>query len=405
MKPVSVSVLSDAIRQTLNQKFSRVLVQGEFSGISRPQSGHIYLTLKDEFAQINGVIWRTTAEQLKFELEDGQKVICGGFVDIYPQRGTYQLIVQHVQPVGIGELELAFRQLHAKLQAEGLFDAEHKKPLPRYPKSVAVITSPSGAAIRDFLQVLSRRWKNTAVTVLPVKVQGTGSSQQIAKAINSVGNFAELPDVVVVTRGGGSKEDLWSFNEEAVCRAIYNCPVPVISAVGHEVDVSLSDLVADVRALTPSEAAERLVPERRRVLQQLGNVKQRMQRSLSDRLDAARAELRQIAARPVFARPMTLVERNAERVGDIERRLSLAMQRQSEQSASDLASLAGRLDAISPLAVLARGYSLTSKIDGKQRTLVTEAESLAPGDEIESRLSQGKVTSKVTHVSNSDASS
>jgi len=403
MKPVSVSVLSDAIRQTLNQKFGRVLVEGEFSGISRPQSGHIYLTLKDEFAQINCVVWRTTAQQLKFDLEDGQKVICGGLVDIYPQRGTYQLIIQHIQPVGIGELELAFRQLHAKLQAEGLFEAAHKQPLPRYPKKVAVVTSPSGAAIRDFLQVLSRRWKNTAVTVLPVKVQGPGASQQIAAAVNSIANFADLPDVVVVTRGGGSKEDLWSFNEEVVCRAIHNCPAPVISAVGHEVDVSLSDLVADVRALTPSEAAERLVPDRRRVLQQLDNVKQRMKRSLSDRVTAASAELQQIATRSVFARPMTIVERNVERINELERRLEMAMQRKSERSASELVSLAGRLDAISPLAVLARGYSLTSKIEGKQRVLVTEADSLALGDEIQSRLSQGTVTSKVTDIADTDS--
>jgi len=353
MKPVSVSVLSDAIRQTLNQKFGRVLVEGEFSGISRPQSGHIYLTLKDEFAQINCVVWRTTAQQLKFDLEDGQKVICGGLVDIYPQRGTYQLIIQHIQPVGIGELELAFRQLHAKLQAEGLFEAAHKQPLPRYPKKVAVVTSPSGAAIRDFLQVLSRRWKNTAVTVLPVKVQGPGASQQIAAAVNSIANFADLPDVVV--------------------------------------------------ALTPSEAAERLVPDRRRVLQQLDNVKQRMKRSLSDRVTAASAELQQIATRSVFARPMTIVERNVERINELERRLEMAMQRKSERSASELVSLAGRLDAISPLAVLARGYSLTSKIEGKQRVLVTEADSLALGDEIQSRLSQGTVTSKVTDIADTDS--
>ncbi|QEG23574.1 exodeoxyribonuclease VII large subunit [Mariniblastus fucicola] len=395
MKPVSVSVLTDAIRHTLNQKFGRVFVAAEISGITRPQSGHIYLTLKDEFAQISGVVWRTTAEQLKFDLEDGQKVVCGGYVDLYPQRGTYQLIIQQVQPVGIGELELAFRQLHAKLKNEGLFSPEHKKTLPRYPRRVALVTSPTGAAIRDFLQVLHRRWKNIEVTVLPVKVQGPGSANQIAAAIRSISRMAESPDVVVVTRGGGSKEDLWSFNEESVCRAVFDCPVPVISAVGHEVDVALSDLVADVRALTPSEAAERLVPDQAEFLKQLDNVRTRMTRALRDRLESATTELEQIAARPVFSRPMVLVERNAQLVDELQRRMNLAMKRQTEIASSEVGSLAGRLDSINPLAVLSRGYSLTSKVDGESRTLVGDSGMLTEGDEIETRLAQGTVTSKV----------
>ena len=395
MKPVTVSVLSDAIRHTLNQKFGRVFVHGEISGLKCAQSGHIYLTLKDEFAQISAIVWRTTAEELNFELEDGQQVVCGGYVDIYPQRGTYQLIIQQIQPVGIGELELAFRQLHAKLQAEGLFDTGHKKPLPRYPKRVAVVTSPSGAAIRDFLQVLTRRWKNIEVTVLPVKVQGPGSSDQIAAAVDSISKLAKPPEVVVVTRGGGSKEDLWSFNEEKVCRAIHACPVPVISAVGHEVDVSLSDLVADVRALTPSEAAERLVPEQDTVIQQLSNVQQRMVRALQDRLEFATAELNQIAARPVFARPLVLVERNQLQVNEFDQRMHRAINQKNKLVESEIRAQAGRLESISPLAVLSRGYSLTSKLEGQQRTLLTEADSLSQGDTIETRLEKGTVVSTV----------
>jgi exodeoxyribonuclease VII large subunit len=400
MKPVTVSVLTDAIRHTMSQKFGRVFVQAEISGITKPQSGHIYLTLKDEFAQISGVVWRTTAEQLKFDLEDGQKVVCGGYVDLYPQRGTYQLIIQQVQPVGIGELELAFRQLHAKLQSEGLFSADNKKTLPRYPKKVAVVTSPTGAAVRDFLQVLDRRWKNIEVTILPVKVQGSGSADEVAAAIRSISKFDSPPDVVVVTRGGGSKEDLWSFSEEVVCRAIHACPVPVISAVGHEVDVSLSDLVADVRALTPSEAAERLVPDRVEFAQQLKNVRSRMSRALRDQLESATAELRQIAARPVFARPMVLVERNVERVNDIEDRMNRIIDQKTKIAESEISALAGRLESINPLAVLARGYSLTSMIDGPNRKLVTESSALEIGDEIEIRFSHGNVTSKVTEVNN-----
>ena len=398
MKPVSVSVLSDAIRNTLNGQFSGVLVQGELSGISRPRSGHVYLTLKDEYAQISAVLWRTTAEQLKFKLEDGQKVVCGGYVDIYPQRGTYQLIIQKLRPVGIGELELAYRQLYAKLESAGLFDPAIKKPLPKYPKKVALITSPSGAAIRDFLQVLARRWRNTEVVVIPVKVQGPGSAEEIATAIHSVSKFANPPDAVVVTRGGGSKEDLWSFNEEIVCRAIHACAVPVISAVGHEIDVSLSDKVADVRALTPSEAAELLVPERSTLVRQLGNVKQRMQRSLLTRLAAAETDLQQIRNRPVFARPMMLVERRAEQVAELERRLSNAIERKHERLGSELGALAGRLETINPLAVLARGYSLTSKTVDNAKELLTDANQLDPGDEIESRLLRGTVISKVLRV-------
>jgi exodeoxyribonuclease VII large subunit len=398
MKPVSVSVLTDAIRHTLSQKFGRVFVQAEISGITKPQSGHVYLTLKDEFAQISGVVWRTTAERLKFELEDGQKVVCGGYVDLYPQRGTYQLIIQQVQPVGIGEIELAYRQLHAKLQSEGLFAAERKKPLPRYPKRVAVVTSPTGAAIRDFLQVLARRWKNIEIMILPVKVQGQGSGDEIARAVSSVSNFSVLPDVVVVTRGGGSKEDLWSFSEEAVCRAVYACPVPVISAVGHEIDVSLSDLVADVRALTPSEAAERLVPDQAELSVQLENVRTRMTRALTDRIERLEAELQQIRHRPVFARPMVMVENRAEQIEDLKARLNREINRRVQLAESHVEAAAGRLEAISPLAVLSRGYSLTSHTGDRDGQLVTDASQLEIGSVLKTRLANGTVESSVTKI-------
>lgn len=398
MKPVTVSVLTEAIRHAMNQKFGRVFVQAEISGITRPRSGHIYLTLKDEFAQMSAVVWRTTAEQLKFDLEDGQKVVCGGYVDIYPQRGTYQLIIQQVQPVGIGELELAFRQLHAKLQAEGLFSADLKKPLPRYPKRVAVVTSPTGAAVRDFLQVLDRRWKKIEVTILPVKVQGPGSADEIANAIRSISTLKTRPDVVVVTRGGGSREDLWSFSEEKVCRAIFECNAPIISAVGHEVDVSLSDLVADVRALTPSEAAERLVPDQAEFVQQLQNVRTRITRALRDRLEAAESELAQIASRPVFVRPMILIERNVDRVNDLDHRINRAIEQKLKLADSELKSVAGRLESINPLAVLSRGYSLTSLVDGQRKEMLSTTEGLRIGDQIKTVLQSGNVTSTIDSI-------
>ena len=228
--------------------------------MTQPSSGHIYLSLKDKSSQINAIIWRSDAQSLKFEPTNGLEVVCRGSVDTYPQRGTYQLIIRQIQPKGIGSLELALRQLRQKLSNEGLFDAERKKQLPRFPKHIAVVTSPTGAAIRDFLQVLVRRWNKIRVTVVPAKVQGAGSAEEVAEAIRLCDEMSETPDAIVVTRGGGSMEDLWSFNSEVVVRAIADSTIPVISGVGHEIDVTLADLVADVRALTPSEAAERLVP-------------------------------------------------------------------------------------------------------------------------------------------------
>ena len=279
-KPLTVIELTRAVKNQLQRNFASIWVTGEISGFSQPRSGHCYLTLKDEQAQINAIIWRNTAERLKFEIENGQDVLCFGSLDIYPQRGTYQLIIERIEPRGVGSLELAFRQLHAKLQREGLFDPGRKQPLPTFPKRIAVVTSPTGAAIRDFLQVLRRRWRDIEVIIVPAKVQGPGASNQIAHGINVCQRFSNPPEVIVVTRGGGSKEDLWSFNEEIVCRAISNSTIPVLSGVGHEIDVTLADLTADVRALTPSEAAERLVPDRTEVLASLQSAYRSMQNSL-----------------------------------------------------------------------------------------------------------------------------
>ena len=258
---ISVSQLTRQIKASLNNRFPSVWIEGEISGITRPSSGHVYLTLKDPHAQINGIIWASDAEALDFEIEQGMKVVCRGGVDVYPQRGVYQIIIRRIMPKGIGSLQLAFKQLHAKLSSEGLFDEDHKRDLPRLPKHIAVVTSPTGAAVRDFLQVLLRRWPNIRVTIVPSKVQGPGASQEIAAGIGYCQNFKTPPDVIVVTRGGGSIEDLWAFNEEVVVRAIHASEIPVISGVGHEIDVTLCDLVADARALTPSEAAERAVPD------------------------------------------------------------------------------------------------------------------------------------------------
>lgn len=394
--PVSVSVLTDAIRYSLNEVFNTVWVEGEVSGLTTPQSGHVYFNLKDESAQLNCIVWRTTAGRLPFKIENGQKLICGGSIDVYPQRGSYQLIIQQVQPVGIGALELAFRQLKEKLQTEGLFDPAAKQPIPRYPKRVAVVTSPTGAAVRDFLQVLTRRWSATDVMIVPVRVQGDGAADEIAAAIDRLQELADPVDVIVVTRGGGSTEDLWSFNEEKVCRAIFNSRVPVISGVGHEIDITLCDLVADVRALTPSEAAERLVPDREDFKRQLGNVSQRMQKSLESKIENADLRLDRYSNHTALRRPVDAIERRLQQVNSLGQDMHQVIQLKMRMHEMQLATMAEKLELVSPLGVLKRGYSLTTDMTG---AVITAADEAAPGTLIQTRLSRGRITSRVEEVS------
>ena len=272
----SVYDLTARIKDSLESGFRSVWVGGEISNFSRPQSGHCYFTLKDDRAQIRAVVWRTAASRLKFDLHDGLEVICQGDLEVYAPRGTYQLVARKIEPRGIGALELALRKLKARLEAEGLFDPRRKRPLPKFPRRVAFVTSPTGAAIRDFLEVLRRRWKGVDVLVVPTRVQGEGAAREIAAAIELVNRLSDSVDCLVVGRGGGSLEDLWAFNEEPVVRAIHASRIPVVSAVGHEIDIALADLVADVRALTPSEAAELVVPAAEEITAALGGQQKRL---------------------------------------------------------------------------------------------------------------------------------
>ena len=396
ISPVTVSVLTDAIRYSLNEVFKTVWVEGEVSGLTTPQSGHLYFNLKDESAQLNCIIWRTAAGRLPFKIKNGQKLICGGSIDVYPQRGSYQLIIQQVQPVGIGALELAFRQLKEKLQKEGLFDPAVKQPIPRYPKRVAVVTSPTSAAIRDFLQVLTRRWSTTDVLVVPVRVQGDGAADEIAAAIERLQKMKNPVDVIVVTRGGGSIEDLWSFNEEKVCRAIFKSKIPVVSGVGHEIDITLSDLVADVRALTPSEAAERLVPDRADFKRQLGNVSQRMQQALTAKIDNAELRLARFSNHSALLKPLEVLERRSEEVHALATSMHQQVQLMMRLKETNLVSLAEKLDLVSPLGVLKRGYSLTTN---EQGGVIKSSKELGVGSVIQTRLAEGSVTSRVEEIS------
>ena len=394
-KARTVTQLSQAIKYNLNTQFPSVWVEGEISGMTVASSGHVYLTLKDQYSQISGIIWRSDAEKLQFDPANGMEVDCIGNVDVYPQRGTYQLNIRKLKPKGVGKHELAFRKLHAKLAAEGMFDAETKKPLLAIPKHVAVVTSPTGAAIRDFLQVLTRRWDKIRVTIVPVKVQGPGAANEIAAAVRICNRMAADLDAIVVTRGGGSIEDLWSFNEEVVVRAIHASTVPVISGVGHEIDVTLSDLVADVRALTPSEAAERLVPNYSDVTGLLKSTHQRLTQSVVARVENAHQRLGALASRPVITQPLERIRNAAMGLDQFERNLNGAVARRFEKSDQQLKQLVARMNAINPLAVLARGYSLTTAADGE---LIRECSSVQSGDKISTRLSDGTIVSTVDTV-------
>jgi exodeoxyribonuclease VII large subunit len=393
---LSVSELTGQIKGALEGRFSSVWVSGEISNFSRPSSGHCYLTLKDDGAQIRAVIWRNTARAARCELHDGLEVICQGYLDVYPPRGSYQLVIQKIEPKGLGALEQALRRLRDKLAAEGLFDPARKRPLPRFPRRIAFVTSPTGAAVRDFLEVLRRRWRDVHVLIVPVRVQGDGAAAEIAAGIELVNRMKDQVDVLVVGRGGGSLEDLWAFNEEIVCRAIYASRIPVISAVGHEIDVTLSDLVADVRALTPSEAAERVVPAADELREFLDRQRMRLAAALRGRFNLARTRLDNLAGCRVFRRPLERMQLLSQRVDDLQARAERAMQRRLEHARAALQAKAGQLESLSPLGVLARGYSLTTRVE--DGVLVQSASDVEVGTRLRTRLARGEVISSVEQV-------
>lgn len=389
---VSVSELTRRIQQTLGERFQSVWVSGELSDVSQPSSGHIYFAIKDSEAQMRGVIWRRTAEQIPFEMRDGLEVICQGRVDIYPPRGSYQLIVNQVEPVGEGALQLAFRQLQARLEKEGLFRPELKRPLPVFPRRVAVVTSPTSAAVRDFLQVVRRRWPHGRVLVVPARVQGEGAASELVRALGQIHNLRHRPDIVVLTRGGGSLEDLWAFNEERLVRAIHKSTIPIISAIGHEIDVTLSDLVADVRALTPTEAGERIATSRAQWLGQLSVQKERLAQGLRNHCRRAGARIDSLERRLTVQHPTHRIERWSSELQQQTQNLQREMNRWLVSERQRLATHADRLEALSPLAVLGRGYSITTDPSGSP---LLSSQSVEAGDIIHTRLHAGNVVSRV----------
>jgi exodeoxyribonuclease VII large subunit len=350
----SVSDLTARIKESLRSQFGEVALHGEVSNVARPKSGHIYFTLRDDAASIRAVIWRSEARLLPFDLTDGLAVRALGGVTVYEPRGDYQLTVRVIEPEGVGPLELAFRQRYLRLAAEGLFDPGRKRRLPRFPRRIVIVTSPTGAAVRDVLQVTGRRWRCAEVLIAPTRVQGA--------------------DVIIIARGGGSLEDLWTFNEEIVARAIAASRIPVVSAIGHEIDVTLADLAADHRALTPSEAGEVCVPDSREIALHLDRLADRLRSAGQAHLDDARDRLDRLADR----------SRQALRQLHADHRLRLAR-------------LAAGLEALSPLAVLARGYSLTLNPD--DLSLIRSPDQVQPGQLILTRLANGQITSRVESTS------
>jgi len=439
----TVSELTASIKTTLEEGFPMMWVEGEISNLRTPGSGHAYFTLKDEGAQISAVLFRGRGRRLRFELEDGMQVLAFGGLDVYAARGQYQLVVEMMEPKGLGALQLAFEQLKRKLEAEGLFDEARKRPLPAFPRVIGIVTSPTGAAIRDMLNIIGRRFADLHILITPVRVQGDEAPGEIVQALLRLQEIANL-DVIVVGRGGGSIEDLWAFNDERVARALAACRVPVISAVGHETDFTIADFVADLRAPTPSGAAELVVREKLAVIETLADLYARLKQAMTAEVGARRERVDFLTRRRVLTDPARTIRDLYRRLDDLQGRLRLGL-RASQRHISHRVALAtgalrsrspmgriagasallsqlrvrltssaanniktsrarfaeavGRLESLSPLGVLARGYSVTRLPSGE---VVRSATQVGAGDALEILLHQGALGAHVTEVRERD---
>jgi len=364
----TVSELTTGIKVILEDSFPKIWVEGEISNFKAPSSGHFYFTLKDDKSELRSVFFKSNNEKMKFEIKDGMQAICSGRISVYEKQGLYQLYVTRMEPKGIGALQLAFEQLKERLFKEGLFDESRKIPVPALPDRIGIVTSSTGAAIRDILHVLKRRFSNVEVVINPVKVQGEAAKDEIANAIKELNRLDDI-DVMIVGRGGGSMEDLWPFNEEVVARAIYNSKVPVISAVGHEIDWTISDFVADLRAPTPSVAAELVIAKKTELVEALDDIEKRLR---------------------TF--PLDMIEEYEQRLDDIEEGLSLRFRHYIELKEGSFKLLSEKIEILSPLGILGRGYSITFKLPGQR--IIKDAGFLKKGDLVETRVSKGSFKSR-----------
>ncbi len=435
---LTVTELTQQIKEILEERFYEVWVEGEISNLRIPPSGHLYFTLKDDFSQIRAVLFRMRSRGLRFIPEDGLHIICRGRISLYEKRGEYQLILEEMEPKGIGALQLAFLQLKEKLEKEGLFDPSHKKPIPLLPQTIGIITSPTGAVIRDMIHIIHRRFENVGILLYPVRVQGEGASREIAEGIGYFNKMKNV-DVIIVGRGGGSLEDLWAFNEEEVVRAIYRSKIPIISAVGHETDYTISDFVADLRAPTPSAAAELVVKEKRELKRNLHYLEDRLQNQISQIFQDLRTTLSHLRKRLIhpkkriedlFLRLDDLthriersilheLKRKRERTGflmervflqnpvqkvkivrislrDTEKGLTQRVQNIIELKRERLGGLLGKLESLSPLSVLQRGYSITRKLPSLQ--ILRDSREVQKGEEVEVKLYRGALTCHVEKI-------
>jgi exodeoxyribonuclease VII large subunit len=390
---LSISELTQFIKFQLEQSFDYLWVEGEISNFRIPSSGHFYFTLKDEKSQIRAVMFRSQNRTLEFAPEDGLSVICRGRLNVYETRGEYQLILDYLEPKGRGALQLAFEQLKQKLAQEGLFDPDHKKPLPQLPRKIGIVTSPTGAAIRDILNVIERRFANVEILICPVKVQGEGAAQEIATALQELNQIPEI-DVVILARGGGSIEDLWPFNEEVVARAIYHSEIPVISAVGHEVDFTIADFVASLRAPTPSAAAELVVRNKGDLIRNLDTTYVRLKNSIRKVYEFNQSRFAFLQKR--MPDPRKMIPGLRLTIDEYGERIAFHVSNAVKIKKEKIEGMMGRLDALSPLNVLKRGYSITRTVPDLK--VVRDSKQLAHGDKINVRFFKGELMCRVEEV-------
>jgi len=394
--PLSIAELTRQVKAILESNLPPMWVEGELSNFRPYSSGHCYFTLKDAQSQLSGVLFRNAAESLRFAPQDGMKVLAFGRVRVYEPRGQYQFVAERLEPVGLGALAAQLEALKAKLAAEGLFDEARKRPLPNFPRRIALVTSPSGAAVRDLFKVILSRWPKLEIVLAPVRVQGDGAAAEIARAITLI-NKLQCADVMIVGRGGGSIEDLWAFNEEPVVRAIAASKIPTISAVGHEIDYTLADLAADVRAATPSHAGELVIPELAAVEARLADLERALPVALLGRVELARSRLERIASSYALRRPEERLAQLRQQLDDLQERLLPLPERAVSRAHERFMALGARLDALSPLRVLERGYSVTHR--ERDGAVIKEASDVKPGERIVTRLHKGKLIARVEEQS------
>ncbi len=387
---VTVTQLTSQLKNLLESTFPDVWVEGEISNLSIPQSGHAYFTLKDEQSQIRAILFRSSQRFLKFTLQHGIQIICRGRVSVYEPRGEYQLIVDYIEPKGVGTLQLAFEQLKERLEKEGLFDLRNKKPLPLLPRCIGIITSPTGAAIRDILRVIKRRHPKMRILIYPVPVQGAEAASAIVEALRYF-NSERNVDVLIAGRGGGSLEDLWTFNEESVARAIHESRIPVISAVGHETDYTIADFVADVRAPTPSAAAEIVVKSEESLQENIGSLASGLYRNMRHMMDFMRSVVREHIR--LLGDPRRRLEQYAQRVDELSHRTALESRHHMHRNRTRLSGMTEALEHLNPLGILSRGYSITKQY--RDGMVLKDAGKVKPGDIIHTTLHKGTLLSRV----------